>query len=205
MRDLGVYFLFAVVLVPALSARQAEPRRMPVWAIHSGSSFEQWLLGDALASLVVTPILFYWVLRPPNPATFSRVRVIEAVVLAHRAADQPEIRLRSRRRIRATSPRPATTRQCRSWSGRRSASACSARPRRRRRCRCSPSSCDRRHGVLCARRLRRRCRVSCSTSCCYASRRSTWRRCSSSNGIASTTRCARVNSVSATLPTVVRP
>lgn len=81
MRDLGVYFLFAVVLVPALSAIGGAVSRgamgHPFWP-----SFEQWLLGDALASLVVTPILFYWVLRPPNPATFSQPRIIEAVVLA---------------------------------------------------------------------------------------------------------------------------
>lgn len=81
MRDLGLYFLFAVVLVPVLSAVGGAAARagmgQPFW-----SSFEQWLLGNALASLVVTPILFYWVLRPPNPATFSRVRIIEAVMLA---------------------------------------------------------------------------------------------------------------------------
>jgi PAS domain S-box-containing protein len=81
MRDLGVYFLFAVVLVPMLSAVGGAASRgamgHPFW-----QSFEQWLLGDALASLVVTPILFYWVLRPPNPATFSQPRIIEALVLA---------------------------------------------------------------------------------------------------------------------------
>jgi len=81
MRDLGVYFLFAVVLVPTLSAVGGAASRgamgHPFW-----QSFEQWLLGDALASLVVTPILFYWVLRPPNPATFSQPRIIEALVLA---------------------------------------------------------------------------------------------------------------------------
>lgn len=81
MRDLGVYFLFAVMLVPTLSALGGAATRAamghPFWP-----SFEQWLLGDALASLVVTPILFYWVLRPPNPATFSRPRFIEASLLA---------------------------------------------------------------------------------------------------------------------------
>jgi two-component system, LuxR family, sensor kinase FixL len=81
MRDLGVYVLFAVALVPALSALAGAATRagmgQPFWP-----SFEQWLLGDALASLVVTPILFYWVLRPPNPATFSRPRIIEAALLA---------------------------------------------------------------------------------------------------------------------------
>jgi PAS domain S-box-containing protein len=81
MRDLGLYFLFAVVLVPALSALGGAAARAgnghEFWP-----SFEQWLLGDALATLVVSPILFYWVLRPPNPATVSRPRMIEAAVLA---------------------------------------------------------------------------------------------------------------------------
>ncbi len=81
MRDLGVYFLFAVVVVPMLSAVGGAASRgalgHPFWP-----SFEQWLLGDALASLVVTPILCYWVLRPPNPATFSQPRIIEALILA---------------------------------------------------------------------------------------------------------------------------
>jgi PAS domain S-box-containing protein len=81
MRDLGFYFLIAVTFVPILSALGGGALRAsmghPFW-----SSFEQWLLGDALASVVITPILFYWVLRPPDPATFSRVRIIEALVLA---------------------------------------------------------------------------------------------------------------------------
>jgi len=81
MRDLGLYFLFAVLLVPALSALAGAAARAGMGHPYY-SSFEQWLLGDALASLVVAPILFYWVLRPPNPATFSQSRIIEAVVLA---------------------------------------------------------------------------------------------------------------------------
>jgi PAS domain S-box-containing protein len=81
MRDLGAYFLIAVTFVPALSALGGAATRAGV-GHPFGSSFEQWLLGNALASVVVTPILFYWVLRPPNPATFSRIRVIEAIVLA---------------------------------------------------------------------------------------------------------------------------
>jgi PAS domain S-box-containing protein len=81
MRDLGFYFLFAVVLVPALSALGGAAARSGM-GHPFGQSFDQWLLGDALASLVVAPILFYWVLRPPNPASFSRSRIIEALLLA---------------------------------------------------------------------------------------------------------------------------
>ena len=81
VRDLGFYFLFAVVLVPALSATGGAAARGAMGHAF-WPSFDQWLLGDALAALVVAPILFYWVLRPPNPATFSRPRILEAVVLA---------------------------------------------------------------------------------------------------------------------------
>ncbi len=80
MRDLGFYCLFAVALVPLLSAFGGAAARSalgsPFWA-----SGEQWFLGNAMASLVITPILFYWMLRPPNPATFSTARVIEAGAL----------------------------------------------------------------------------------------------------------------------------
>jgi PAS domain S-box-containing protein len=80
-RDLGIFFLFAVLLVPALSAAGGA-------AAHSAMgrafwpSFDQWFLGNALASLVVVPILFYWVLRPPNPDGFSWPWMAEAAVLA---------------------------------------------------------------------------------------------------------------------------
>jgi len=80
MRDLGFYCLFAAALVPLLSALGGAAARSalghPFWA-----SGEQWFLGNAMASLIVTPILFYWMLRPPDPSTFSAVRVIEAGAL----------------------------------------------------------------------------------------------------------------------------
>lgn len=80
LRDIGVYFLAAVFLLPLLSAFGGAGSRAllghPYW-----TSFEQWFLGDAMASLIVTPVLFYWVLRPPNPRTFSAPRVAEAAVL----------------------------------------------------------------------------------------------------------------------------
>jgi PAS domain S-box-containing protein len=34
-----------------------------------------------MASIIVTPVLFYWVLRPPNPRSFSAPRILEAAVL----------------------------------------------------------------------------------------------------------------------------
>ena len=80
MRDFGVYFLFVVILVPMLSAFGGAGSRVLLG--HSyWSSFEQWFIGDAMASIIVTPVLFYWVLRPPNPRTFSAPRMLEAAVL----------------------------------------------------------------------------------------------------------------------------
>jgi len=80
IRDLGFYCLFAVALVPLFSAFGGAAARSglgnPFWA-----SVEQWFLGNVMASLIVTPILFYWILRPPNPNTFSTTRVIEACAL----------------------------------------------------------------------------------------------------------------------------
>jgi PAS domain S-box-containing protein len=80
MRDLGFYCLIAVALVPFLSALAGAAARSglghPFW-----TSGEQWLLGNAMAHLVITPMLFYWVLRPPNPATFTSVKLIEAGAL----------------------------------------------------------------------------------------------------------------------------
>ena len=80
MRDLGIYILFAVTLVPTLSALGGAAARAGTGSTF-WPGFEQWLLGDALAALIVTPILFYWVLRPPNPARFSVARTLEAAVL----------------------------------------------------------------------------------------------------------------------------
>jgi len=81
MRDLGVYCLFAVLLVPVASALLGALSRAalghPYW-----QGFEQWFLGDAMANLILTPIIYYWVLRPPNPATFTNARVIEAGMLS---------------------------------------------------------------------------------------------------------------------------
>jgi integral membrane sensor domain MASE1 len=66
LRDLGVYCLVTVVLLPLGSALLGAAARVGIGA-HYWPSFEQWLLGDAMANLILTPILFYWILRPPNP------------------------------------------------------------------------------------------------------------------------------------------
>ena len=80
VRDFALYCLFAVLLVPAASAFGGAAARhflgygyWPAW--------EQWFLGNALAQLVVTPVIFYWVLGAPwnAPARFSDTVVRRSV------------------------------------------------------------------------------------------------------------------------------
>ena len=82
VRDFALYCLFAVLLVPAASAFGGAAARY-----FLGSDFwpawEQWFLGDALTHLVVTPVIFYWVLGVPwNEPIRSGRRWIEGALLA---------------------------------------------------------------------------------------------------------------------------
>ncbi len=81
LRDFGIYFLFVVILIPLLSAFAGAASRFGMGNIDFWSSVEQWFLGDAMASLIVTPVIFYWILRPPNPRHFTAPRVAEAAIL----------------------------------------------------------------------------------------------------------------------------
>ena len=80
MRDLGIYFGLVVVLVPLLSALGGA-----IAGIGLGRAFwpgfERWFFGNAMTSLIVTPILFYWVVRPPDPRRFTLPRVLEAIAI----------------------------------------------------------------------------------------------------------------------------
>jgi integral membrane sensor domain MASE1 len=80
VRDFAFYCLFAVLLVPVASAFAGAASRhflgfdyWPAW--------KQWLLGNALTHLIVTPVIFYWVLGTPwsVPARFTRW--VEGVLL----------------------------------------------------------------------------------------------------------------------------
>ena len=81
MRDFGVYCGVAVLLSPTLSALGGAAARATLGQ-EFWPAWEQWFFGNAMAGLILTPILFYWVIRPPNPEAFSALRVIEAVVIA---------------------------------------------------------------------------------------------------------------------------
>ncbi len=81
LRDVGIYFLFVVILIPLLSAFAGAGSRLAMGHTDYWSNVEQWFLGDAMAAVIVTPVLFYWVLRPPNPKTFSSARAAEAAIV----------------------------------------------------------------------------------------------------------------------------
>jgi signal transduction histidine kinase len=81
LRDLAVFCLWAVALIPAADAA------LGAWAgVGRGWDFwtdwKQWFLGVALSQLVVTPALLYWVLRPSWKIEADRERWIEAALLA---------------------------------------------------------------------------------------------------------------------------
>jgi PAS domain S-box-containing protein len=62
-REIGAFFLFAVVLVPAASAFFGATVRSALGHEY-WHSWEQWFLGNALAQMVVTPLILHWGLGP---------------------------------------------------------------------------------------------------------------------------------------------
>ena len=82
VREFAVYCLFAVLLVPAVSAFGGAAARHFI-GHNYWLAWEQWFLGNALANLIVTPAILYLVfgalrqLRPP-----SRKQCLEGVLLA---------------------------------------------------------------------------------------------------------------------------
>lgn len=60
VRAFALYAFFAVFLVPAVSAFGGAAARQRL-GFEYWLAWEQWFLGDALAQLVITPIVIYWV------------------------------------------------------------------------------------------------------------------------------------------------
>ena len=81
VRDFALFCLFAVFLVPAASAFGGAAARQAL-GHHYWSAWEQWFLGDALAHLVITPALLYWVLgaRVMVPVRFTK-RWLEGILM----------------------------------------------------------------------------------------------------------------------------
>ena len=81
VREFALYCLFAVLLIPAAAAFAGAGARhflgfdyWPAW--------EQWFLGNVLTHLVVTPVIFYWVLGAPwNPPARFSMRWVEGALL----------------------------------------------------------------------------------------------------------------------------
>jgi two-component system, LuxR family, sensor kinase FixL len=82
VRDFGVYCLFAVLLAPALSAFAGAAARLSLGQEDYWSGWEQWLLGDALANLIITPAMFYWIVGSSENAPGGlRTRWLEGALL----------------------------------------------------------------------------------------------------------------------------
>lgn len=81
VRQFGWYCLSAVLLAPALLALPG------AWSVQLlgfeslQKGWQDWFLGSAMANLMVTPVLFYWVMSPPDLRKFSRAQRIEALAL----------------------------------------------------------------------------------------------------------------------------
>ena len=79
VRSFGIYCLIAVLAIPALSAFPGAAARgltPEYW-----SNWERWFLGDALTQLIVTPFIFYWILRPSDQRNLSSTQWLEALLL----------------------------------------------------------------------------------------------------------------------------
>src|SRR5262249_6017882 len=82
VRDFSIFVAVVVVAIPALSAFAGA-------AVGAGLGldywlkWEQWFMGDALAQIVVTPLILYWLIAAPwrMPAP-EWERIFEATALA---------------------------------------------------------------------------------------------------------------------------
>ena len=82
LRDLIVFFGIAVVGGPALAAFGGAALRS-LLGYDYWQTWENWFLGNALAQLVVTPALFYWVFDDSRPRKdFNVARATEAGIIA---------------------------------------------------------------------------------------------------------------------------
>jgi PAS domain S-box-containing protein len=81
LKELGSFLLFAVFLIPAVSAFAGAGARFLLGYKFWGT-WLQWFLGDATTHLIITPALLYWIIHPPWKNPFpSKKRFIEAIIL----------------------------------------------------------------------------------------------------------------------------
>jgi len=77
VREFVLYFVFAVLIIPAAAATLGAAARYALGFAY-WPAWEQWFLGNALAHTVVTPLIFYWVIGAPR---ISLARWTEAALL----------------------------------------------------------------------------------------------------------------------------
>lgn len=80
VRELAAFFLFAVLLVPAAAAFFGAAARS-AFGHEYWLSWEQWFLGNALAQMVVTPVILYWGLGVSWKWLSDRKRWLEAALV----------------------------------------------------------------------------------------------------------------------------
>ena len=82
VREFALFFLFAVLLVPATGAFAGAAVRT-AFDHDFWLSWQQWFLGDVLAQLIITPAILYWVFGAPgNLRARSSRRLVEGGLLA---------------------------------------------------------------------------------------------------------------------------
>jgi two-component system, LuxR family, sensor kinase FixL len=82
VQEFALFCLWAVLVLPAASALAGATARYAL-GHEFWSAWEQWFLGDALAHLVVTPAILYWVFGPPWELRAASVkRWLEGALLA---------------------------------------------------------------------------------------------------------------------------
>jgi PAS domain S-box-containing protein len=80
--DFAIFVAVAVALVPAASAFGGAAVRQAMGADY-WTAWLEWFMGDALAQLVLTPTILYWVFTQPwNLRTLDAKRAAEAAVLS---------------------------------------------------------------------------------------------------------------------------
>jgi signal transduction histidine kinase len=81
VQEFTLFCLWAVVLLPAASAVAGATARHAL-GFDFWTACKQWFMGDALAHLIITPAIFYWVLGAPwKERSVSPRRGMEAALL----------------------------------------------------------------------------------------------------------------------------
>src|SRR5262249_28971231 len=92
VREFVLYFVFAVLIIPAAAATLGAAARYALGFAY-WPAWEQWFLGNALAHTVVTPLIFYWVIgapRIPLARWTEAARLTTGLIVSGYAAFEPD-------------------------------------------------------------------------------------------------------------------